>query len=53
MSGCHSGSGSGSDRSLVGAENGDEVAVAADLDLPFAGTADCGLIDSGDRAAPA
>src|ERR1700722_13470474 len=43
MAGCHGGG--GVNHGLVGAENRDEVAVADDLDRPFAGTADRGLVD--------
>src|SRR5258708_37474328 len=41
----------GIDRGLIGAENGDEIAVTDDLDRPFCGTADRSLVDAGDCAA--
>ena len=48
ISGRHSGG--GIDGGFVGSKDSDEVAVADNLDLPLAGTADRGLVDLGDRA---
>ncbi len=51
MIGCHGGN--GFDDRLVRPENGQEVAVADDLDRSFRRTAQRGLVDLGDHGTPA